>query len=85
MDHTLCQTHLKMKLLKRDLFAGHDTSSLLTEENVYTFGMGTNLQLCRRSDTDANIPYRVRTDKFEPAVNKVNNIAFGGQHTLLIV
>lgn len=51
------------------------------------FGLGTNKQLTRLSDDDADLPFKVKKDKFtaEKAVNKVYQIAMGGQHTLLLV
>ena len=65
--------------------AGHDTSAVINSQNaLFTWGMGTNYQLCRKSDNDLPAPFQVKYERFEPPVSGVLDIAFGGQHTLLI-
>lgn len=66
--------------------AGHDTSAAVTDGgDALVWGMGTNYQLARgENENDANVPYKVKREKIGNGVAKVLQVAFGGQHTLLL-
>lgn len=50
-------------------------------------GMGSNNQLGRRSDVYAHLPFEVSfaRGEGEPPVTSVSLVAFGGQHTIMLV
>ena len=62
--------------------AGADTSGIVSAEgSAYAFGMGSNYQLANGKDKDAQVPGKIAKE----VADKVLGMAFGGQHTLLLV
>ena len=51
------------------------------------FGLGTNRQLTRVSEDDAELPWKVKKDKFQggQAIKGILQVSMGGQHSLLLV
>jgi len=50
-------------------------------------GMGGTRQLARNSEADAAVPFQVNLGAMQgsPPVTRVSQVAFGGQHTMLLV
>ena len=64
--------------------AGGSCSFIVTETGeVYSWGMGTNLQLGMSDDEDVWTPQKVTGKKMEN--RKVLSVSVGGQHTVLLV
>ncbi|CAI8024748.1 Regulator of chromosome condensation [Geodia barretti] len=64
--------------------AGGSCSFVVTETGeVYSWGMGTNLQLGMSDDEDVWTPQKVTGKKIEN--RKVLSVSVGGQHTVLLV
>ena len=54
---------------------------MTAEGSAYAFGMGSNFQLANGTDKDARVPRKIAKE----VADKVLGMAFGGQHTLLLV
>ena len=81
--------HLPMQANKinvdRSAHAGHDTSALVDNEGqAFFWGMGTNFQLGKASDRDERLPGRFKMESLGGKYQRVVQVSFGGQHTLLL-
>lgn len=59
---------------------------MTTGGDAFVFGIGHNRQLARVSEDDAELPWKVKKDKFatEAGVSRILQVSMGGQHTLLL-
>lgn len=65
---------------------GEAVSFAVTEEGLlYSWGLGTSLQLGVGDEEDMNVPTLVTSKNINPDVNEVISASAGGQHTALLV